>query len=329
MKKIYYLSGPHINVEDGYWLYDQLIKDGFSVKSYYLYRYGHSRDFSTRIHHFTRAIKLLLSSKKDDMVLLYDVTSEFIIVGLLMAVFHLDRNVIAVNFMGTGSKEGYAKWKRPLIRMGLNKVKIGVNNQSLLEFYANQLGVDRGHFFLIKDCASNVDVNTQDCSPQVPPYVFTGGNVHRDWLLFKDIVRQMPQVHFVAALNGNELDDMQDCKNLKIYKNISLSEFNDLVARCKIVLLALNTEMQGGQLVAFQGSMYKKPVIITHCMSIDTYYDDSDVIKVGIGDGNACMNAITRLLKDEQLCASLGNRGYCKIQKLTPESIYSIIKEQL
>ena len=89
MKKIYYLSGPHINVEDGYWLYDQLIKDGFSVKSYYLYRYGHSRDFSTRIHHFTRAIKLLLSSKKDDMVLLYDVTSEFIIVGLLMAVFHL------------------------------------------------------------------------------------------------------------------------------------------------------------------------------------------------------------------------------------------------
>ncbi len=328
MKKVHYLSGPHINVEKGYWLYDQLVKDGFSVKPYYLYRYGHSRDISTRIHRFTRAIKLLLSSKKGDDVLLYDVTSVFIIVGLLMAVFHLDRNVVAVNFMGTGSKEGYAKWKRPLIRKGLSKLKIGVNNQSLLDFYANQLKVDKKHFFLIKDCAANVDVSQRDCTPENPPYVFMGGNVHRDWNLFKDVVEQMPQVHFVAALGGRELDDMEKCENLKVYKNISLSDFNDLVAHCKIVLLALKTEMQGGQLVAFQGSMYRKPVIITHCMSIDTYYNDDDIIKVNMGDEMACVKAIGRLLQDDELCNTLGNRGHRKIQELTPESIYSIIKDQ-
>ena len=328
MKKVFYLSGPHINVEKGYWLYDQLVKDGFTVKPYYLYRYGHHMDFSTRIHQFTRTMKLLLTSKKGDLILLYDVTSVFIYTGLLIALLHLKRNVVAVNFMGTGSKEGYDKWKRPLIRIGLNKVKIGVNNQELIDFYAKQLRVDKKRFFLIKDCAANVDINKRDCTPQTPPYVFMGGNVHRDWELFKKIVFKMPNIKFVAALGGNELEGMAGCSNLRVYKNISLSDFNDLVAHCKIVLLALKTEMQGGQLVAFQGSMYSKPVIITHCMSIDTYYGDNDIIKINIGDEKACIEAIASLLENEDLCKTLGYRGHKKIQELTPESIYSVIKAQ-
>ena len=328
MKIVHYLSGPNVNVEKGYWLYDQLAKDGFDIKPYYMYKLGHSRDFSTRIHKYTQAFKLLLSSKKGDLILLYDVTSVFILIGILLSLFHLARNVVAVNFMGTGYKEGYSKWKRPLIRLGLNKIKIGVNNENLIDFYSEQLRIDKKRFFVIKDCAANVDTSNRDCTPENPPYVFMGGNVHRDWCLFKDIVRRMSNVNFVAVLGNDELDDMLGCKNIKVFKKISLSEFNNLVAHSKIVLLALKTEMQGGQLVAFQGSMYKKPVIITHCMSIDTYYDDDDIIKVKIGDADACLNAITRLLNDEKLSASLGDKGYRKIQNLTPESIYTIIKEQ-
>lgn len=328
MKTIYYLSGPHINVEKGYWLYDQLVNDGFDVKPFYMYKSGHSCDFSTKVHQYTRTLRLLFSSRKEDLVLLYDVTSVFIIAGILLSLFHLDRNVVAVNFMGTGYKEGYSKWKRPLIRLGLNKIKIGVNNENLIDFYSEQLRIDKKRFFVIKDCAANVDTSNRDCTPENPPYVFMGGNVHRDWCLFKDIVRRMPNVNFVAVLGNDELDDMLGCKNLKVFKKISLSEFNNLVAHSKIVLLALKTEMQGGQLVAFQGSMYKKPVIITHCMSIDTYYDDDDIIKVKIGDADACVDAITRLLNDEKLSASLGDKGYRKIRNLTPESIYTIIKEQ-
>lgn len=285
-------------------------------------------DFSTKIHKFTQTVKLLLSSRKGDLVLLYDVTSVFILIGLLMTLFHLERNVVAVNFMGSGSTEGYAKWKRPLVRMGLKKVKIGVNNQVLIDFYAKQLQIEKAHFFLIKDCAANVDMSTRDCTSQKPPYVFMGGNVLRDWDLFKSIVHKMPNINFVAALSGNDLDDFTCSPNLKIYKNISLSDFNSLVAHCKIVFLALKTEMQGGQLVAFQGSMYHKPVIITHCMSIDTYYSDEDIIKVNIGDEASCIEAISHLYHDEKLCEVLGERGYKKIKELSPELIYSIIKSQ-
>ena len=149
MKTIYYLSGPHINVEKGYWLYDQLVKDGFDIKPYYMYKFGHSRDFSTKVHQYTRTLRLLLSSRKEDLVLLYDVTTVFIIAGILLSLFHLDRNVVAVNFMGTGYKEGYSKWKRPLIRLGLNKIKIGVNNGHLIEFYSKQLRIDKDKFFVI------------------------------------------------------------------------------------------------------------------------------------------------------------------------------------
>lgn len=325
---VHYLSGPHINVEKGYWLYDQLAKDGYQIKPYYLYKYGHSRDFSTKISGYIQPIKLLLASKKGDLVLLYDVTSVFILIGLFMALFHLNRNVVAVNFMGSGSKEGYAKWKRPLIRLGLNKIKIGVNNKSLIDLYASQLKVDKSRFFIIKDCAANVDLGNRDCTPSTPPYVFMGGNVHRDWSLFKQIVKDMPQIKFVAALGGNDLDDYKNYKNLEVYKNISLTDFNNLVAHSKIVLVTLTTEMQGGQLVAFQGSIYRKPVIITHCMSIDTYYGDSDSVKVKIRDKMACEEAIMRLLHDDELCKTLGSKGYSRIIELSPESIYSKIKEQ-
>ena len=328
MKTIYYLSGPHINVESGYWLYDQLVKDGFSIKSYFLYKYGHHMDFSTRVHKYTRTLKLLFESHKNDIILLYDVTSVFILMGLLVVLFHLKRNIVAVNFMGSGRKEGYAKWKRPLISLGLKYIKIGVNSSQLIDIYSEQLHINKNRFFIIKDCAANVDISDKDSTPYNPHYVFMGGNVHRDWNLFKDIVRQMPDVSFVAALGGNELDDMAEFRNLKVHKNISLEKFNDLVAHCKIVLLPLKTEMQGGQLVAFQGSMYRKSVIITHCMSIDTYYGDEDVVKVKIGDTQACVDAIKLLYNNEEVCKKLGERGYKQIQKLSPESIYSIIKKQ-
>ena len=329
MRTIHYLSGPHINVEKGYWLYDQLKKDGFEIKPYYLYKYGHSRDFSTRVHHYTRCLKLLLSSKKNDLVILYDVTSAFILLGLFMKLLHIHRHVVAVNFMGSGRKDGYDKWKRPLISMGLRGIsRIGVNNETLIDFYSHQLNIDRSQFFVIKDCAANVDFEPRDCSIQEPPYVFMGGNVHRDWGMFKEIVKEMPNVNFVAALSGNELDDVKNLPNLKVYKKISLVDFNDLVAHCKIVFLPLKTEIQGGQLVAFQGSMYRKPVIITHCISIDTYYGDTDVIKVNIGDKKSCKEAIMKLFYDDGLCKSLGNKGYERIVQLTPESIYKNIKAQ-
>lgn len=329
MRTIHYLSGPHINVEKGYWLYDQLEKDGFDIKPYYLYKYGHSRSFLTRVHHYTRSLKLLLSSKKKDLILLYDVTSAFILLGLFMKLLHIHRSVVAVNFMGSGSRSGYDKWKRPLVGMGLRNIsRIGVNNATLIDFYSHQLHIDRNRFFIVKDCAENVDIIPRDCTIQKPPYVFMGGNVHRDWGMFKNIVREMPNLNFVAALGGNDLDDVLNLPNLKVYKNISFEKFNKLVAHCKIVFLPLKTEMQGGQLVAFQGSMYKKPVIITHCMSIGTYYDDSDVIMVRMGDKESCKNAILKLTKDSQLCETLGAKGYEKIAKLTSDSIYASIKKQ-
>lgn len=329
MKTVHYLSGPHVNVEKGYWLYDQLKKDGFEIKPYYLYKYGHSRDFSTKVHRYTRCLKLLKSSRKDDLVLLYDVTSVFILLGLFMRLLHIKRNVVAVNFMGSGRKEGYGKWKRPIISMALRGInRIGVNNDALIDFYAQQLNLERRRFYVIKDCAANVDTAQRDCTLDDPPYVFMGENVHRDWNLFKKIVKEMPDVHFVAALGGSDLDDVKELSNLKVHKNISLGEFNSLVAHCKIVLLPLVTEMQGGQLVAFQGSMYRKPVIITHCMSIDTYYGDEDVIKVKIGDLESCKSTIRKLMNDNLLCDRLGAKGYNQIVSLTPDSIYNNIKAQ-
>lgn len=328
MKVVYYLSGPHINVEKGYWLYDELKKDGYEIKSYYLFKYGHSRDFSTKLYSYFRPIKLLMQSRKNDLILLYDVTSAFILIGFIVSLFRLKRKIVAVNFMGSGNKNGYDKWKRPIIRKALKMMRVGVNNIDLQKLYCKQLRLKEENFFIVKDCAANVDLFARDCSPANSQYVFMGGNVHRDWNLFKEIVKDMPEYNFVAVLGTTELEDCLDLPNLKVYKRIPLSEFNTLVAKCKIVFLPLNTEMQGGQLVAFQGSMYKKPVIITKCLSINTYYDDTDAIKVPIGNKEACEKAITNLMSDDYLCAEIAQNGHNRISELLPERIYTTIKEQ-
>lgn len=328
MKKIFYLSGPHVNVEKGYWLYDQLKKDGYEIKSYYLFKYGHSRDFLTKIYKYFRPVKLLIQSRKNDLILLYDVTSVFIILGFIVSIFNLKRNIVAVNFMGSGRKEGYDKWKCPIIRRALKKMRVGVNNVELRDLYCRQLNLNINNFFIIKDCVANVDLQERDCSPSQENYIFMGGNVYRDWKLFKQIIKEMPDFNFVAVLGTDELDDVYPASNLKIYKNISLMEFNSLIAKCKIVFLPLITEMQGGQLVAFQGSVYKKPIIVTKCISINTYYDDNDAIKVGIGDKVACEKAIRTLMTNDVLYANIAQNGYRKIKELTPESIYTNIRKQ-
>ena len=327
-KVIYYLSGPHVNVETGYWLYDKLKEDGYDIKPFFLFRFGHSRDFKTRIRRFSETFKLLYQSKKNELVVLYDVTQVFIIMGLIVNLLGLRRKIIAINFMGNGNSLGYEKWKRPLIRYALHKMKIGINNENLINLYAEQLKISPSVFFVVKDCCANVDIAVKPCESAIPHYVFMGGNVHRDWGVFKEIVKSMPNVRFVAALGSNDLDECRHLQNLTIHKQISLKEFNELVAKSYIVLLPLKTEMQGGQLVAFQGSMYHKPVIISHCISIDSYYTNEDAIKVGINDVEGCIGAIKRLMNDDVFYRKIANNGYNCIKQLTPEVIYEAIKSQ-
>ena len=327
-KVIYYLSGPHINVESGYWLYDKIKDDGYEIKPYYLYRFGHSRDKKTRIRQITETVRLLCQSKRKSLIVLYDVTQVFIIMGLLANILRLDRNIVAINFMGNGSSHGYEKWKRPIIRYALHKMRIGVNNESLIRLYASQLKINQSAFFVIQDCCANVDESNKPCEPSIPHYVFMGGNVHRDWKLFKDIVKLMPNINFVAVLKTTDLDDCTNFPNLTIYKQVPLKWFNELVAQSYIVLLPLTTEVQAGQLVAFQGSMYRKPVVISHCVSIDSYYSNEDAIKVGINDLEGCVNAVNRLMNDKVYYNTMAKNGYECIKRLTPEKIYKDIKSQ-
>lgn len=328
MKRVLYLSGPHINVEKGYWLYDQVAKDGYEIVPFYLYRYGHSRDLSTRIHQYTKSLSLVLKSRKDDIVLLYDVTTAFILIGLLVNILHLKRNIVCVNFMGNGSKKGYEKWKSIIIGYAFKNLKIGVNSTELRNLYTKNLKIDTRRFYIVKDCISNVSLQECDCTPSNENYIFMGGNTHRDWKLFKEVVLAMPNYKFVAALAGNDLDDIEDVPNITVYKNISLDDFNGLVAKCKLVFLPLTTDVQGGLLVAFHGNVYRKPVIISNSISTETYYGDNDVLKVPIGDVESCKKAIEKLMKDGEYYNELANNGHERIRDLSPEKIYGVIKEQ-
>lgn len=328
MKRVLYLSGPHINVEKGYWLYDQVAKDGYEIVPFYLYRYGHSRDFSTRIHHYSRSLSLVLKSRKDDIILLYDVTTAFILIGLMVNLLHLKRNIVCVNFMGNGTKEGYEKWKSIIIGYAFKHLKIGVNSLELRDMYSNNLKIDNSNFYIVKDCISNVSLQDCDCTPDDDNYIFMGGNTHRDWKLFKEVVHTMPNYKFVAALAGDDLDDIKECANLTVYKNVSLNDFNRLVAKCKIVFLPLSTDVQGGLLVAFQGNVYHKPVIISNSISTETYYGDNDVVKVPIGDANSSKKAIENLMNDSEFYNAVANNGYGKVKDLSPDNIYRVIKEQ-
>lgn len=107
--------------------------------------------------------------------------------------------------------------------------------------------------------------------------VFCGGYNGRDWDLAIAIAREMQEVQFIFVMPSSIKKHYLRIplpKNICIFSDILLAEFNRLLQESSIVMLPLNTDAPAGLMVIFRAASQQKLVITTSTPVTKEYIDD-------------------------------------------------------
>lgn len=333
MSKCYIISGPKKNLIKGYWLYDFLEADGYEMKPFWMRLNDEEKYQKIKwILRLTKAIIcILFKADTDDLIVVYDNDTSGVYLGLILSIFRPSLFVCKINCMANTSGALYSPLKAVFVRQGYKNIYTTVNNKEIAALFSSFLHLPETHFIPIPDSISDFGkAITEISNTSEKGYIFMGGNTHRDYNLFMDVAKELPQYEFVAiasSLYKKVLDNAPD--NVSVYYSIPERDFYQFVANCSIVFIPLKNDLQGGQLVLFEGALLHKPLITTETIAIHTYFDDENIIVVPIGDKDLCVSKIQELMENKLMRTKMGNKAYDQIIKFTPEHIYRQYKNKL
>lgn len=332
-KKIILISGPKRNIESGYWLYDFLIKDKYYIISFFL-RKNDNENFK-KLLSFFRTIKMifyiLFFAKKNDLILVYDNDTTGLYIGLIIHYLKPYLVIYKINCMANNKEKLYSSIKRYFVRKAYMHIYTTVNNQKIAELFSNFLKIDISHFIPIPDSLSdfgNDIIKIKDKKDN--GYIFMGGATNRDYSLFLDVAKKMPNYNFMAVTFKNKKNLFKDApKNVIVKFGLPENDFYQMIANSRIVFIPLTNNMQGGQMVIFQGALLEKPIVTTENTSIKTYFNDKSIKLIPMGDPESAIKTITELMEDSILRQKMAKVAYNQIIKFTTEEIYKQYKIKL
>lgn len=329
--KLFYISGPKKNVTSGYWLYNQLQEDFDAVKALYIRENDVISPWRQRFNMFKVIFITLFTANKDDLILVYDNDTTGIYLGLLLHIFRPKLFVHKINAMANTKGQLYSTFKKFFVRMAYKNIVTTVNNEDIANLYASFLNLPKRHFVPIPDSISdfgNKILKIANMSDE--GYVFMGGATHRDYELFVEVARHLPQYQFVAVTFERYKHYFDNAtKNVVVLYNLKEDDFYQKIANSSMVYVPLTNDMQGGQLVVMQGALLKKPIITTDTMAIHSYFSDTSAFFLGIGDLNKSIKVISTLMENKVLREEFGNKAFKDVSRFTTEAIYEQYKEKL
>lgn len=160
--------------------------------------------------------------------------------------------------------------------------------------------------------------NSSNCSYQVTDegYVFCGGLTNRDFETVVAAVREL-SVPTKLVMRADVKLRGEIAENIQIYRDIPGQQFQELMAKAKIVVIALDRpEIASGQLVLNKAMQFAKPVLVTDIAGISDYVSDGyDACLVRPHDPVDLRNKLEMLLADPNLCLQLGQNGYSATER--------------
>lgn len=94
--------------------------------------------------------------------------------------------------------------------------------------------------------------------------------------------------------------------------------------------MPINVKTQGGQIVVFTAGLYHKPIITTNTAAIKTYIENGrNGLLCEFKDTTSAIQAIERLMADNDLRERLGEELYNDVKKLTPSHFVNLLFEFL
>lgn len=328
-----FISGPQRNMLPGYWLYDFLVKDGYNIIPFYMRK--DDREKRGKFTVFYRIIKMifyvLFNATRDDLILVYDNDSTGIYLGLALSIFRPSLIVHKINCMANSRERLYSPLKRPLVRKAYTHIYTTVNNENISSLYANFFNIDKSHFIPVPDSLSDFGQEIMNIKDREDKgYIFMGGATHRDYHLFIKVARLLPQYKFVAITFEKYKKIFSNApSNIEVLYSLPENKFYEVIAHSSVVFIPLDNDLQGGQMVLFQGALLEKPLVSTDNTAIHTYFDDTSIKIMQIGDVEAAVEILAEMMGDITLREKRGKAAYSTIIKFTPEEIYKQYRSKL
>ena len=331
--KLYYIVGPSNHAVSGYWLYDHLLSDGYDIQTYYLRKNDKENYLKVKSPFRLLLIicRLLFSAKKQDKILVYDNDTTGIYIGLAISILRPSLIVMKINCMANSKERLYSPLKRIFVRRAYKHIYTTVNNQTIADIFSNFLDLPSSHFIPVPDSLANLGEEISKISDfEDKNYIFMGGASNRDFSLFVEVAKQLPQYKFIAVTFEKYKHIFLDAPtNVEVKYGIPVEQFLQILANASLLFIPLINNMQGGQLVIFQGALSQKPILTTDTVAIHTYFTDSSISLIPMGDLDSAVEKVNSLMEDEERRKLLGQAAYNQILKFTPKKIYNEYRTKL
>ena len=334
MKNSIYLVMNYWPKED-YWLCSEFYKRhityrliGIDSKVRKL-RYAKMGGGIWKILRFAHAIKVAVNTKKDEIVVVMDDTPTSVFISCTLSFLGRKNNVICLNMMDSLHPN---LAKKMLYRAAFRRMYASANNQRIMELYSSLYGLPQNRFFYLPDCIANWGMKILQRKEPIEcgGYIFSGGSTFRDLDLFIDVAWKLPQYRFVGIARKTGFPKKQLPNNVKMLFDVDETTFNDYLKKCSVVFMPINVKTQGGQIVIFKGGLYRKAVVTTDTAAIRTYIADGrNGLLTRFKDSQSAIQALNKVMDNDNFRNNLGNGLYDDIRQLTPTLFVDLLTDFL
>lgn len=262
------------------------------------------------------SMKSLFKSRRGDVIICFlDVMGLYVF--LLSRILFTRREIIVINIMFNDGVDFLTFIKRILFRMMLKNRRVHptVTSSELPAIYKELFRIPDKHFFLLHDCYGRQKIYGD--RPEEGDYVFCGGTNGRDWETLIKAADLLPDIRFVVV--GPQRNTLGDKipGNIDYFFNIPYDDFQQMMLKCSILALPLDTEAPAGLIVLFSAGLMHKPLVSTNNYTLREYVTSGETgFLIAMGDYLTLAEKIKELNKDSQKRREFGDRHFMKVMEL-------------
>jgi glycosyltransferase involved in cell wall biosynthesis len=199
-----------------------------------------------------------------------------------------------------------SKLVHKLIARGTYKLQVFCEVEA--DNYSKYFGIDKSKFVWIPYC---IDVDDSVLEAKEENYVFAGGAQQRDYETLYYAVRDIP-VKVLVISPKEQIRKEFVSKNMEIMGRVKYSEYLNLIAKSKLVVLSIEPEIMRcpGVTTYVMAMRMGKCVIVNESKGTKSYIINNKTgIIVKEKDPNGLRDAIENILKNDDLRRSIGENA--------------------
>lgn len=229
-------------------------------------------------HTIQPSIRVLLHSKKDDIIICWGAYAG-VIVNLLSRITLLNRKLI------------FPGWLTPVKRQktyllskfaATNKnCHITITSPELEALWEKHLNIKSiGNFHYLPDMFED-NLGYRSVQFRRDGYYFSGGMANRDWGLLMKIATALPTVKFKCIALQKDFEQKVSWKpdNVEVFYNTDSNTYYELMSNAKCILLPLfDCNIVSGLINIIRSAQHGIPCYVTKTIATSQYYEDMDFL---------------------------------------------------